>query len=238
MVTAEAGPIGFKGIYRARKETLNFQGIERAHKRVSTVMPWALYNQGLKGYTDVLLDETSPYTLDETVKFKIQEGKPAYAMDLAGPGRVLREMPVTGGLAVTLADKRFDFEREYDDEHDISTLEGDVLSKSTWTQISEWLQRHNSPGFDLVLCAPIAGFMHFPEDLNLYYYLTQKVWERLNPDEGILYGEVPFNFLREPVRKWALQLWRDEVAQATYNGIGLELRRLPDSPSVLPPLRD
>jgi len=200
--------------------------------------PWGYYGQGLRGYNDHLLWVGSPQKLDGHISERLAQGKKSFAMDLAGPGQVLREMPLAGGLAVTLADRRTDELKGYDQEHNIATLEADILSKHSWIKITDWLKDQGSDGFDLILCNPVAGFKYFPKDENLYYYLIQKTWETLNPDGGTFYGEIPRAFLTTSVRNWARQLWSQNNIHATYSGVALELIRLPNSPDVLPTLEE
>lgn len=122
-------------------------------------------------FWDVLGDETLRSYVDERRK----PGQGFYALDLMGPGAVLRYLAIDGGLAVTLGDRRTKEEQDTDNKRDIEIITGDILSKPTWRKVKDWLINQKIVGFDLVLCRPIGGFSTIPPKLGIHYFLISQI---------------------------------------------------------------
>lgn len=180
-----------------------------------------------------------------------QEGKNTFVLDLMSPGAVLHQLPIQGGLAVSLGDGRTDEEKMADRENGIDLATGNVLLIEPWKKIHSWLFQHNIDGFDLILCRPDGGLdpSYIPEIKGVYYSLINRAWNVLSPDNGVLLTQVPYHlhYLREysfspgPVPKkemdkW-LQLLLDSNIGVNYDfQLALKLVRNPNSPQNLPVL--
>lgn len=203
------------------------------------ISPWLYYGLGLEDYQGHLLPCWSDERITDHVNDLLSKKKKAYVLDLAGPGQPLREMRLTGGLAVTLGDGRSEEMRNIDNSNNISVLEGDILSKSTWKSIKKWLHFQKSPGFDLILCNPVGGFTYFPCDMNLFYYLGQQAWDLLSSHYGEIYSEIPPIFLDtedELFESWLVQLEEECNIENSCTRHSFKMIRSPESPSLLPPL--
>lgn len=215
---------------KARKDAK----LRAARERVNGKKAWGFYGQGVSQYEGAFGSVLSPDCLRDHINERVKQHKKSFALDLAGPGQVLREMfLLSGGLAVTLGDDRSEEQKDKDDSQNITVLAGDILSKRTWKNMEKWLKSQSSEGFDLILCNPVGGFGRFPESPDLFHYLIQHTWQLLNPDGGVFYGAPSSMVSTLLLRDWAEQLSNRGVS-ARYSAFSIKLTRTPESPSVLP----
>lgn len=220
----------FRSLRYAKKDAK----LRAAVERVDGKKAWGFYGQGVSQYEEALTRAFFPYHLRDHISERLLQHKKSFALDLAGPGQVLREMfLLSGGLAVTLGDDRSMKQKDKDDSQNITVLAGDILSKRTWKNMENWLKSQSSEGFDLILCNPVGGFGRFPESPDLFYYLIQQTWQLLNPDDGVFYGAPSSRVSTLLLRDWAEQL-RNRGISALYSAFSIKLTRTPESPVILP----
>ncbi len=91
-----------------------------------------------------------------------------------------------------------------------TVLEGDLFEEKTWTGISQHMEYKSISSFDMVVCAPGAGWDSYENLgsqaawLSIYYPILQKTYDLLSPNDGTLYTAVPMNIkiTAEPLEEW------------------------------------
>lgn len=125
-------------------------------------------------------------------------------LDLAGgEGVAVRDMSRLGliksGLVTALSDVRDEEQKDYDNNHEIGFVSGDLFRRNTWNQIKKWLQEQGREGFDLITALPVSAYrqritsdrynnMIPPES---YGVLLKRAISLLNPHGGMLLAQVP-----------------------------------------------
>lgn len=146
-------------------------------------------------------------------------------LDFMGYGQVLRDLPLTGGLAVALGDPRNEQERQYDARRNINFVEGNVLKRSTWNEMQRWLDRQGTGDkkFDLILSRPVRGLDDLTDHKGVNLVLLQRGWQMLSSHNGVLLTQfLKQVFEPELVDRWVRLLNQTEGIKATYS-----LRRNP-----------
>lgn len=158
--------------------------------------PWPTYQSPLASYSktfaNVLMD--TPGTASHSIARWLQERHKTHPqlhiLDFMGQGRFYKDHEAGPTISKELAVTLVDF--SHDTSGNISTIENDVLKGQTWRSIEEFLKEQTAPGFDLILCRPIAGWntlfpvshKHFVEEISLL--ILRRLIQQLHPQGGIL----------------------------------------------------
>lgn len=222
-------------IYAARSFNKKIAHVERGP---SSVQPWMYDNSGCADY-DEELGVLFGGSIEAYAKLRKDTYGSLVVMDLMGHGQVLRELPVSAGVALALGDGRDDVTRESDNFKNIDTICGDILSKKTWEKTAEWVRNQKIEGIDIVLCRPIGGYNMLTDDPNIFHYLISNVWSLLSPNNGMLAAEVPVISL--PRSRPYLGPWGEMLKSKGINfwkaSSAVRLMRTHDSPDSLPKLQ-
>ena len=132
---------------------------------------------------------------DFLIEQKEKQGSTA-GLDFMGGGSCFDNLPIDKKLAIRLLDKiaKGLYKPLLRNKlNEVEVIEGDVLSKNTWRKVSAWSEKETQGrGFDLILSRPIGGLMEaIPRNIDVHYFLIEKLWELLNKDNGILYTQLP-----------------------------------------------
>lgn len=117
------------------------------------------------------------------IEQKQQQGH-LYMLDLMSYGAVHKELGVTG-CTVALSDRREEMEATPNGAVEIHLVTGDILSRSTWRGVNQYLTTHTGIAkFGVILCHPQAGLEEIPENIVAYQYLFGRIYDVLSSDEG------------------------------------------------------
>jgi len=151
---------------------------------------WGVYGRGITSYERSFNSTLIP-SLRQFVLERSQFSRGCMALDLMGPGQVLRELTESGlqsGIAQTLSDTRTPEQGKWDEEHGITLVTGDLLVGLTWKKIRGSLQetRKTFPYFDLIVCRPLHGLKFITERVDRHFSLLNRAYRLLNPNGGAL----------------------------------------------------
>lgn len=168
-------------------------------------------------------------------------GRGLVALDFASEGQALRGIsPLDAGLAVSLSDMRDDEGKRFDEEHNISHLSGDALSKGVWRNMHSWLEKKGAGEnkFDVIICRPLGGMFGLPDFNSVHFFVLQNMYQLLSRDYGLLMTQVPFWRLRPSFVDYFEQLGRTEGVDVVFGDSfsTLVLEKHPNAPEVLPKL--
>lgn len=243
---------GFQAIIEIKRIA---RGLARREAGLDERYPWGIDNNRLGLYSSLTHPDRDE--IPDKLRRRNELGRKTFAMDLAGHGDVLRDLPLTGGgLAITLVDTRLPELIKSDDARNISVLDAgfhskvrawrgaDLFSNPTWEETRRWLDVRGAEGFDEVLCLPYAGFDPYmgidqATFFNLGYYLVQNIWNVLNPEFGTFRLQNSLMRNTEPdidiPERWFKQLEKAGI-DATFKSFIFKLVRTPGSLDTLPPL--
>lgn len=159
----------------------------------------------------------------EEVEQRKLQNLPTYAADIMGPGKVLHELSLTKGLAVTLADGRFMNEKQQDDDRNIDRIAGDILAKKTRLAVDKWVKQNtDGRGLSLVMVRPLEGLDYLTDDPKLWYELLKYFWKKLDKEDGLLYAQIPLS-PESPKKNWELvNDWVKKVEKGHGDLFGLK----------------
>lgn len=169
--------------------TKSFEGIESYQKR----------------FSDVLLGQRIEDLLQER-----KDGRGVIALDFMGYGVPLTQCGIRNGLATALTDVRPPELREQQRDK-IDFIPGDILSKRVWKGIDQWLDRQKEHYFDVILAAPNGGVLAVPKDPNVYYWLMDQLWRRVNRKDGVILTEFSTTQY-DLVERWKREVEKEDVA--------------------------
>lgn len=118
-----------------------------------------------------------------------QAGNEVRMLDLMSYGAILSDLNVKG-CAVALTDKRSIKDRYDDLNNQRIFIEGDIMSKRTWHEIS-LIKKSNfsDQPFNMILCRPLSGIENIARSSQFYNYMIYQVYALLSPDYGIFLTE-------------------------------------------------
>src|SRR5207253_3616934 len=90
---------------------------------------WKVRDARVHPYGASFAEVMPEMSLSHLVESSRQRTGKGLVLDFMGYGQVLRDLPLTGGLAVTLGDPRNEQERQYDTRRNIDFVEGNVLKR-------------------------------------------------------------------------------------------------------------
>ena len=139
----------------------------------------------------------------------------------------------------------------------IHVIGGDVLRRSTWKAITQWLKGRNleDPYFRLVLFRPIGGMGSIPHDPKILFSLLQRLWALMSVEGSELFTSIP-DETESLVKAWAEQLnatpgitariqtdkmilesaKNTMIVQASSPGVAIRLTKRAEAPEKLPPM--
>lgn len=181
--------------YEQRAINLEITALEASGQK------WGVYGRGIASYERSFNSTLIP-SLRQFVLERSQFSRGCVALDLMGPGQVLRELTESGlqsGIAQTLADIRTPEQVKWDNEHGITLVAGDLLVGSTWKGIKEALleKRKTFPYFDMIVCRPIDGLKFITERVDMHFSLLNRAYLLLNPNGGGLLTQMTDGDLME-----------------------------------------
>lgn len=152
---------------------------------------WGLYHDGVSSYDERFASILPNGSFEHIVK------PHSIALDCFAPTSFLRDLskqtPLEGGIAITLTDTRNPEEQREDDARGIVQVESNFYTGDWYSAVHDYLHKKNRPGFDLITCAPVGGwigsnehgFAHTPPREQIYW-TTNELWKLLG-NEGSLF---------------------------------------------------
>jgi len=214
--------------------------------KMDTGQDWFVTHSSRADYQKAFDNVLHGRLIHDSILARTMRSQQAFAMDLMGYGTAL-DMPMTGGLAVSLSDKRLVTQQQRDSQKNIGHISGDVLKSTTWVEIEEWIKKNNTQdqGFHLIMCRPIRGIRHLTDRPEVHSVLLQRAWNVLSPDRGVLLTQThtadsPYlpqwiDILNATPGIHADFHIPDHNQEEIYDTLPtLKLTRLPDAPEKLP----
>lgn len=168
--------------------------IQKEQRRVENgINPWGIYRSHIEEYKKIfgMLPDSDP---EKIVEEKTEKGRKVYAADIMSEGQALRDLKqISGGVAVTLGDWRTDEEKEYDAQHNIEVVAGNMLLPSKWNEISKFKKKNHISGFDLLLCRAGSGWGETRITPKLRRLMLERMYHLLSPNGGVLLVELQLN---------------------------------------------
>lgn len=219
---------GKKALAQRRKEgSLRVKAVENALR----VQPrkdyedWNVRDARQYPYGASFAEVIPGFTLSYLVEESRQKTGKGLVLDFMGYGQVLRDLPLTGGLAVALSDPRSEEAKQYDAKRNIDFVEGNVFKRSTWNRMQQWLDKQPTKDkkFDLILSRPVRGLDDLTGHKGANIVLLQRGWQMLSFHDGVLLTQfLEQVFEPDLVDRWVRLLNRTEGIKASYS-----LRRNP-----------
>lgn len=219
---------GKRALAKRRKEgSLRAKAVENALK----VEPrrdyedWKVRDSRQYPYGASFAEVIPGFSLSSSVEGSRQKTGKGLVLDFMGYGQVLRDLPLTGGLAVALSDPRSEEAKQYDARRNIDFIEGNVFKRSTWNRMQQWLDRQPTEDkkFDLILSRPVRGLDDLTDHKGANIVLLQRGWQMLSSHDGLLLTQfLEQVFEPDLVDRWVRLLNKTEGIKASYS-----LRRNP-----------
>jgi hypothetical protein len=192
----------FEEFYKAREA-----GVRNAeHENSLGPNSWKYYGRGIDDYGDVFKGVLNGLDFRKFLA-EFSKNRPVFSLDAMGDGQVIREIAASdhmesrGGIALTLTDMRDDtgtgLLRQFDRDHRISVVTGNVWAGSSWRKVRSVAgQFEDFHGFDLIFLVPVGAWStssdwYYIPHLGLQYLLTSKLWQLLSPRGGVLFASFP-----------------------------------------------
>jgi len=171
-------------------------------------------------------------------------------VDLMAPTNALVDLfgnlPQTNKLGISVSTLRYHRtpeQRAFDRKHHIYPVAGDLLKPDAWEKIDKRLKDRR---VDLFVERAGSGIAFVPLNRDLYNIAARLLWQRLNPNGGIILAQTPsfsqFAELDVDMYAWTREL-NDRGVGAKYFGGGgflnngkILIQRFPYSPTSLPRL--
>lgn len=145
-----------------------------------------------------------------------------YALEVCGDGESLRSIPgLDGGVAITLGDFRSVYQKNFDKEHGLELIVGDVLSRPVWKQVENFLRDNGKEGFDFITMSPVGGWETMgggqlkgllPE---IEWLVVNRLWMNLCRQGGIALVQFMSRF-PESIELWSKRIKSDLGVEAVY----------------------
>jgi hypothetical protein len=145
------------------------------------------------------------------------------------------------GISVSTLNYQRSPQQELEDESKrVYPVCGDLLTPEAWKEMDEKL---NGRPIDFLVERALSGIIFLPLDRDIYEIGSRLIWERVNPNGGIILAQIPSAFqfagINVNLHGWINRLNKSGI-DARYGGGNfpntgkLLLKRFPDSPSSLP----
>lgn len=174
---------------------------------------WSIYGSGLDSYMETFSRLSTKEEVIRGLDERRSQGNDVYVLDCMGEGTVVRELGehISGGMFITLCDLRTPQQKVFDEEHHITPIVGNVLSRDTWQEIRRAVKRTcTEDGFDVIFCRPEGALNYAFESIKPHLAVFQQLIKLLNGDGGALFTEIPSvvsdNTLR--MHRWADSILR------------------------------
>lgn len=155
-----------------------------AEKEKVNPLYWPIHDSGKEHYWETFRGFFPDCgNLDQAVAQVRKETGSMVVLDLASTGRVLEELQIDQGLAVSLGSLRSSSSDK------VQSLQGDLLRSQTWREVNQWLERNNKKFFDIVFFRP--GEAVLSKEMGVNYLMLKKAWKLLNPQGGIILVQFP-----------------------------------------------
>ncbi len=161
-----------------------------------------------------------------------------YVLDVFADETVVRELVddygFAGGVAMALALKPKPLDKSEYKQTGLVT--GNVLRRSTWRSLTDKMKELDIPIFDLIISRGEGALVGLTDNPYVHYFLLQELWQRLNPDGGVMLLQIPHT------KGMNLEDWAANVRKlGVPTGIGDDglfpvamMTRLPHSPRQFP----
>lgn len=170
---------------------------------------WKIIDSDLRDYETFFIPVFDyPDGIMPFMRERRRQHKPLVVLDLMSNGHPYVDMRTDATLAVCLHENRTEQRQVFErDRAHLTVLPGDAYEGSTWREIDIWLRKTapNTHAFDLVTVRPVGPIKAVPEDPRLLYIMMQRLWQRLNPDGGMLLTQIP-EHARKITERWSEKL--------------------------------
>ena len=198
---------------------------------------WVHYGSLPQEYTKCFKSVLEGKTIEDLVNDK----RSPVVIDLMSPSETLYylfkwhpQIPDLG-IAVSLLDKRQDWEKERDEKLGIKLVAGDIMKAATWKKIKETLSGKKA---DLIMERALAGMDYILKNEKMFAILLNQSWKLLN-DNGIFLAQLPTGLhgLEEKgqmrIHEW-INMIKKMGINIVHDGPTLKLTKTPNSPENLP----
>jgi len=200
--------------------------------------PWMTYESGLAAYGSMGID------VKKIAEEQKQGKEHVYAMDVMGQGAFFKDLPIDGGVSLTLSDLRRPEQRAYDSSHNIQMIADSVFNGTAWKGVNDYIEKNKGTmngGFDVITCIPFGGQNmaekgHLPDELT--WQLLNKLYESLSPNNGTLAVVWSFKndgeFRKKLESTPGINIVTNEDQRNTGYGQPLVIEKTPQAPAELP----
>lgn len=194
---------------------------------------WSIMHSGASKYESFFKSVLEGESFTDIIQTHNTSGTEVLGLDLMGHGHVLRDLGIQG-VAVALGDNRTIADRTYDENSHSALIPGDILLKSTWREVSHWLQEHTlDHKFSIIFCKPQGGLGTIPENPHMTFFLFEQLYNILSNNDGVLLAEIP-----DEVREYVPLLNQiPGLSVKFHRGLArIKLVKHKDAPAILPKL--
>jgi len=204
--------------------------------------------RGPYSYNNFFSDLLDGQTFEDWARERKKRGLTTHAFDPMGPGMISEEEPLFDSVTGMRLKKTGGEPRDTDDRQ---VLSGDLMATATWRRLDASMAQRKIKYFDLIIARPLAGIARYSayakkngtsaKMLALFHENLQKLWNRLNPNEGTVFFEVDQDTLKDPLfQQWIVLMKKNgfdfdyETLKVQYGAFRARLTRHPGSPTALP----
>ncbi len=125
-------------------------------------------------------------------------------------------------------------------ESRIDIVNGDILFRKTWDEITNRMKDRGIEGFDVIIARPEGGLDHLTSFPLVHFRLLQRLWRLLSSDNGLLaiQGPVDSYDLAEAYFDCLRKIYGDTIESTVLGidgwGYKVALRKYPGAPHSLP----
>ncbi len=181
------------------RDILETRKIARAHRDEEDDQ-WLLDDEGVENFNYFFKNVLFGKKLEDIVRTLRESKGNVAALNVFGGTKVLEDLEIDSGFAIKLKQKRAP-------EKGSKVIEGDVLSKATWREIPDNL--------DLVLSMGRGALYDLPDNANIFYFLINTIWNKMNASGSIALFQVP-RWMKSDFESWAKKVSESGV-QINYS---------------------
>ncbi|MDP2637585.1 MAG: hypothetical protein Q8P26_00795 [Candidatus Levybacteria bacterium] len=202
-----------------RKEKSFLELLHARRKNLDIEQSWGLQDATLLSYEmsfQALLRSGDLNKILREIKFS-GNGNKTYTLDLMGSGSAIEEIENADYiLGVELTN------RNYLSSKRRSIITGDIISKTTWKIIREWIDKEshgNRTTFDLITCRPEGGIHTLPDNYSLFQFFFEQSLKLLG-DHGVLITQLPGSLSGSDgqitISSWIKRMEKDQKISIRY----------------------
>ncbi|MCB9798236.1 hypothetical protein H6758_00755 [Candidatus Nomurabacteria bacterium] len=170
---------------RLRDALKNANAMARTEADRDEIGGWKYYDSPLYQYEASFRELLPPGGLREVAEALKEEIGEVHVLDLLASTGTMQslaeQVAIDSSLAVSLTDTRDESQKNRDHKVHIDHIADNVVSPRAWRSIDAWMQE-NIPdgGFQLIMCRPRGGLRSIPKDTEVYYYLLNQIYRRMD----------------------------------------------------------